>query len=74
MLGPQAPPRTAAWETDRSPSRVGPAVWTKAAPNSLRKHVGICNGRRSRGYSGATFLAIQTRMSRERPSTRSTSA
>eukprot|EP00969_Alexandrium_andersonii_P297730 13158903-Alexandrium_andersonii.AAC.1 len=69
MLGPRVPPRTAAWESERSPSSVGPAVWTRTAPNKRRRQVGSWSGRRSPGSSGATFLAIHTRISRDRPRT-----
>eukprot|EP00969_Alexandrium_andersonii_P178301 7884095-Alexandrium_andersonii.AAC.1 len=74
MLGPQAPPRTAAWQWDNMPSRARPAVCARDAPNSLRRHVGVWSGHRSPGNSSDTSLAIQTRMPSERPRTWSTSA
>eukprot|EP00969_Alexandrium_andersonii_P013666 596414-Alexandrium_andersonii.AAC.1 len=37
MLGPHVPLRTAAWESERSPSRAGPAVWTRTAPKRRRR-------------------------------------
>eukprot|EP00969_Alexandrium_andersonii_P251634 11120792-Alexandrium_andersonii.AAC.1 len=61
MLGPQQPPRTAAWSAVKTASKLRPASWTRTAPKRRRMQVGICKGRRSPGHSGPAFLAIQMR-------------
>eukprot|EP00969_Alexandrium_andersonii_P056376 2485560-Alexandrium_andersonii.AAC.1 len=74
MTGPQVPPRAAAWQSESSVPRARPDECTRAAPSSLRRQAGICAGQRSPGSSGATFFAIQTRRSKDRPSTLSREA
>eukprot|EP00969_Alexandrium_andersonii_P255893 11312336-Alexandrium_andersonii.AAC.1 len=42
MLGPQQPPRMAAWSAVRTASRLRPESWTRTAPKRRRMQVGIC--------------------------------
>ena len=69
MLGPQLPPALEAWSGLMWPSISGPATLARAAPKSLRRHVGSWRGLISEGYSPPIFFKIHTRRSIEGPST-----
>eukprot|EP00969_Alexandrium_andersonii_P075416 3325280-Alexandrium_andersonii.AAC.1 len=61
MVGPRAPPRAAAWQSERALSRARPGWCASAAPSNFWKQVGICARWRSPGNRGGALFEIRAR-------------